>query len=161
MFCPNWIFDICASRTAKEFLEGEISLEGVAKKYSTYISEHYHEIQPATVQQTVEGILVFLSEIDANEMAVELLNDFCHFRLYFEKMGSPRKMKPLFGSLEDPAKTNEVAGEGVIKAFRAYVFALRSNAGLKAPVGWLLEEDQHIPKLAEVAGRKVSILDAL
>mgnify|MGYP007000169654 len=35
MFCPNWIFDICVSRTAKEFLEGEVSLEGVAKKYST------------------------------------------------------------------------------------------------------------------------------
>ena len=161
MFCPNWIFDICVSRTAKEFLESEVGLEGAAKKYSTFISEHYNEIQPATVQQTVEGVLLFLAEIEANEMAVELLNDFCHFRLYYEKIGIPRKMKPLFGSLEDPVKTNELAGEGVIKAFKAYVFALRSNTELKSPIGWTLEDEQHIPKLAALAGQKLSILDSL
>lgn len=161
MFCPNWIFDICVARTGKEFLEAELSLEGVAKKYANFISEHYNEIQPATIQQTVEGLLVFLAEMNANEMATELLNDFCHFRLYYEKIGAPRKMKPIFGSLEDPAKTNELGGEATIKSFKAFVFALRSNTSLKALVGWRLEDDAHVPLLAEVAGKQVSILDSL
>ena len=161
MFCPNWIFDICVARTAKEFLEAEISLEGVAKKYSNFLSENFSEIQIASIQQTVEGILVFLSEIEANEMAAEFLDDFCHFRLYYEKIGAPRKMKPIFGNLEDPVKVNDWGGEATIKSFKAFVFALRSNPSLKATLGWRLEDDTHVPLLAEVASKQVSILDSL
>jgi hypothetical protein len=104
---------------------------------------------------------MFLSEIEAGDMAAELLNDFCYFRLTQESVGKPRKMKPLFGALEDPIKTQDYSSESAGKAFRAYVFALRSNTVPKALPGWMLDTDENVPFLAEVAAKKLTLLDVL
>jgi len=90
-----------------------------------------------------------------------LLNDYCYYRLYNEGVGRPRKMKPLFGSLEDGVKAPEISGDVAGKNFRAYVFGLRSNTVPKAPAGWRLEDDEHAPKLAELAGTQLSLLDVI
>jgi hypothetical protein len=106
-------------------------------------------------------MLMFLAEIEAGDMAVEFLTDFTYYRLYTEAVGRPRKMKPLFGSLEDGVKEAQHHSDATGKAFRAYIFAQRSNTVPKAPAGWRLEDDEHVPKLAETAGRVLSVLDIL
>ena len=100
-------------------------------------------------------MLQFLSEIDAGELAVELLNDYVYFRLFFEGVGKPRKMKPMFGSLEDPVKPVEMLNRSR-KGVSSLCFALRSNTAPKAPAGWLLEDDVHLPKFNELVKKNVS-----
>jgi len=161
MHCPGWIFDIAVARTASEFLASEMSVEAFAGKYAAGLSESYNEVQAEAISQPAEAILQFLSEVDAGEMAVELLTDFCYYRLYNEGVGRPRKMKPLFGSIEDGVKTPEINSEAAAKAFRAYIFGQRSNTVPKAPAGWRLEDDEHAPKLAELAAKELSVLDII
>lgn len=162
MFCPNWVYDICVARTAIEFLSADdMPLDKLASKYASALSEKYSPITLDLLQGPAEAMLMFLSEIEAGEMAAELLNDFCYFRLFNEGAGKPRKMKPLFGALEDPVKTQEYTVETAAKAFRAYVFALRSNTVPKAPSGWMLEEETAVTFLPELAQVKLSILDIL
>ena len=43
-----------------------------------------------TISEAAENILQFLAEIEAGELAVELLTDFIHFRLMYEGVGKPR-----------------------------------------------------------------------
>ena len=161
MFCPNWIYDISVARAASEFLSSELSLEAFAKKYADGLSVSYSPITPEMIQAQAEEILVFLSEVEAGEMATELLNSFSFFRLNFESVGKPRKLKPLFGSIEDPVKVDEVTTGNTTKSFRAYVFALRSKTVPEALPGWKLEDDENVPILAELAGKQVSLLDAI
>jgi len=161
MHCPSWIFDIAVARTAAEFLASEMTVEAYANKYAEGLSESYNEISADVISGPAEAILLFLSEIEAGEMAYELLNDYCYYRLYNEGVGRPRKMKPLFGSLEDGVKAPEISGDVAGKNFRAYVFGLRSNTVPKAPAGWRLEDDEHAPKLAELAGTQLSLLDVI
>ena len=104
MHCPSFIYDMAVARSAAEFLGAELALETYAKKYAEGLSKHYSEIVFTSITEPAESMLQFLSEIEAGEMAVELLNDYVHFKLFFEGVGKPRKMKPLFGSLEDPVK---------------------------------------------------------
>ena len=78
-----------------------------------------------------------------------------------EAVGKPRKLNPLFGALEDGLKTPDINLEGTAKSFRAYVFALRSNTVPKAPLGWALENEENVPKLAELAARQLSVLDII
>ena len=106
-------------------------------------------------------MLQFLADIEAGENAVDLLHSFTYFRVYFEGPGRPRKTKPLFGSIEDPAKTKEWSKDAAPKAFRAFVFGLRSNTVPNAPVGWLLENEECTPLLAKLAGEKLSLIDIL
>ena len=161
MFCPNWIYDISVSRTASEFLGSELSLDAFAKKYAEGLSSAYSAISPEMIQAQAEEMLVFLSEVEAGEMATELLTSFSYFKLHFESVGRPRKLKPMFGSIEDPVKVDEVTAGNPTKAFRAYVFALRSKTVPEAPPGWKLEDEECIPNLAELASKQVSLLDAI
>lgn len=73
----------------------------------------------------------------------------------------PRKMKPMFGSIEDAAKQKEYSEELAKKAFRAYVFRLRSNPEDAAPSNWKLEDDEHTGSFGDLVRKQVSILDAL
>jgi hypothetical protein len=161
MYCPNWIYEISVARTALEFLSAEVTLDKMAAKYADALSEKYAPIPPELFEAQAEAMLLFLSEIEAGDTAAELLNDFCYFRLTQEGAGKPRKMKPLFGALEDPIKTQEYSAESAGKAFRAYVFALRSNTVPKALPGWMLETDENVPFLAELAAKKLTLLDVL
>ena len=49
-------------------------------------------------------VCFFLSDIEAERRATEMLRQYTHFRLYFEKVGVPRRMKTMFGSIEGPVK---------------------------------------------------------
>ena len=161
MHCPAWLFDIAVARVASEFLASEIELETFAKKYSEGLSELYSETPITMIAEPTMLLLQFLSEIEAGEMATELLDGYCYYRLMFESVSKPRRQKPLFGTLEDGAKVQEWSGEATFKGFKAYVFGLRSNTMPKAPMGWLLEECENIPKFAELAAKKLSILDVI
>ncbi len=161
MHCPAWIFDIAVARASGEFLASEMELEAFAKKYSEGLSAEYEIIPLEVIAETGMLMLQFLSEIEAGEIATELLDGFCYFRLMNEGVGRPRRQKPLFGGLEDSVKTAEINGEATVKGFKAYVFGLRSNTVPKAPPGWRLEDCDSVPKLAELAGKKVSLLDVL
>ena len=161
MHRPTFIYDICVGRTAAEFLHGDIGLDAFSKKYSGFMSEGCVEVAQDEVHEPAEAMLLFLSEIEAGEGAADLLHSFNYFRLYFDGVGRPRKMKPLFGTIEDPIKTRDWDKGTTPKAFRAFVFALRSQTVPTAPVGWLLENEESVPALAAAAAQKLTLLDML
>ena len=161
MYSPDFIYDISVARCAREFLSGELSLETFAGKYTQGLTELYSEVELQEIQEPAERLLQFLSEIEAGEGAVDLLDAFIHFRLFFEGIGRPRKMKPLFGVLDDAVKVKVWSPDGVVKAFRAYTFGLRSNTAPKMPAGWELEYTEYTPKFMTLVEKKMSVLDIL
>ena len=164
MYCPGWIFDVAVSRCMIEFLSADMNLEAFASKYADGLAEKYEPINEDVFIGAATELLAFLSEIEAGDQAVDLLIDYSYSRIYVEfNSGSakPRKLKPMFGSVEDPLKKAEADPIGMVKSFRAYVFALRSGTVQKAPAGWKIEdENENLPFLSELAGRSTSILDA-
>ena len=161
MHCPSFIFEMSAGRVALEFLEGELGLEAFSAKYAAALGERYAEIDQDSLHQTSESMMQFLSEIEAGENATNLLNGYVYYRLYFEGPNRPRKLKPMFGTVEDPAKAKEWSADGAAKGFRAYVFGLRSNTVPHTPVGWKLEDEESVPYMAELAASKLSMIDIL
>ena len=161
MYCPEFIYDIAVSRCASEFLSSELSLDTFAEKYAQGLTELYSEVELSEVQDPAEQFLQFLAEINAGEGAVDLLNAFAHFRLFFEGIGRSRKMKPLFGTLEDAVKVKNWSPDAAVKSFRAYTFGLRSNTAPKMPAGWDLEDTSYTPNFIMLVQKKISVLDIL
>lgn len=162
MHRPPFIFDICVARISFEFLQGDLALEAFAKKYADMLSDGGAPVQQHSIQAPAEAMLMFLNEVEAGDSAADLLNGFAYFRLYFDGVGRPRKMKPMFGTIEDHLKTNAWTEESSTKAFKAFVFALRSATVPQAPSGWLLEsETEFVPVLASAAAKKLTVLDIL
>ena len=56
--------------------------------------------------ENAEGLLQFLSEIDAGEDAAEILNILTYYKFHFESANVKRK-QPF--CIEDPVKTDEIA----------------------------------------------------
>ena len=161
MYCPAWMYDIASARVAFEFLHSEMPLESFAAKYSQGFSVNYSDVPEESLLGAAQGMLEFLAEIEAGENAALLLSNFTYYRLYFSGVAMPRKMKPMFGSIEDSQKQKEYSEQLAIKAFRAYIFRLRSNPEDAAPSGWKLEDDEHIVAFGDLVRKQVSILDAL
>ena len=81
-YCPRWLFNLCASMTAYEFIIGDMPIKSYAKKYSGGLSEHYGEIKHEEIENTAEVMLRFLVDINA-ENSDELLNAFVYFNLKY------------------------------------------------------------------------------
>ena len=161
MYCPAWMYDIAASRVASEFLHSEMPLESFAAKYAQGLSETYSDVPAESLTGAAQGMLEFLSEIEAGDSAAILLSHFAYFRLYYSNVGVPRKMKSMFGSIEAPVKQKEYSEDAVKKAFRAHVFRLRNNPADVPPSEWKLEDDEHREQFGDLVRKQVSILDAL
>ena len=161
MICPSWIYDISVARVASESLSAELPIEAFGTKYANGLTDKYSDVTVEELVESAQLILEFLSEVEAGESAVNIINEFCFFRLYFVKVGVPRKMKSMFGSIEDPAKQKEYSGQLMIKAFRTHTFNVRGNPELAAPPGWKLEEDENLADFGELIRKQASLLDSL
>ena len=142
-------------------MSSEMPIETFAKKYASGLSESFAEVPWELILAAATPCLEFLSEVEAGERAAEFLNDYVYDEIYFERVNVPRKMKPLFGTIEDSTKSMEYTAEGVLVSFRAFVYRMRSNTSSPTPAGWDPAVDANIPKLAELVRRETSILDAL
>ena len=158
-FCPEWIFSACCSLTAKEFLSSENSLNSISRKFSDGLSEKYNEIKFEEITACAEEMLQFLSDLEANEDAVNYIDRYLYRRICFKSTGAERKISGMFSSELDPVKTNDYSVKNVTKVFRATVFALRNNTVTDMPPGWTYEDVEGLDWVKDLFNKPTNILD--
>ena len=158
-FCPEWIFGVCSASTAKEFLSSENSLNSISRKYSEGLSEKFNEIKYEEITACAEEILQFLSDLEANEDAVNYIDSYIYRRMCFKSSGAERKISGMFSSELDPVKTNDYSGKNVVKVFRATIFAIRNNTLSDKPPGWSFEDVENLDWLKELLNKPTDLLD--
>lgn len=158
-YCPDWVFEACLARAAQDFLTLELPIVAICKKYSSGLSENYSEVRVEELSAGSEEIVRFLAEVEAGDAAADMLRGFSFYRIKFEGLNKPRKLKSMFSSALDPVKEKKYSAEETLKKFKAYVFALRSQSAPTAPAGWKIEDEEDLDHVAEVAKRSVNILD--
>ena len=159
-YCPSWLFNLCVSRTAYDFITSDLPIKAYAAKYASGLSEHYAEIKTEEIEQEAEIVLRFLVDINSEE-SDQLLNNFVFFCLKYVQHGSKRKLKGLFGSALDPTKEKEYNEKITLKNFKAYVFGLRSGISEKPSPGWNIIEEEGIEFLIELVKKEANIADAV
>ena len=151
-YCPKWVFEAACGHAVSEYLSRQIDLNTVSSGYASVLSSFYQTISPAEVASVIEQILRFLDDLDAGESAAPLAIGFCYNKISFEQSNKPRKLRGLLGSADDPVKSREHSAEAAVKAFKAYVYALRNDVAELAPSIWKLsdvEESAVFQKLAK------------
>ena len=158
-FCPEWIFSVCCASTAKEFLSSDNSLDSISRKFSNGLSEKYNEIKYEEISLCAEEILQFLSDLEANEEAVNYIDSFVFRKICFKSSGADRKISGMFSSELDPVKTNEYSGKNIAKTFRATIFAIRNHTLSDKPPGWSYDDVENLDWLKDLLNKPVDILD--
>ena len=156
-FCKEWIFSVCSAETARDFLSSNNSINSIAQKFSSVLSEKYNEVRCEEIVDVAEKILQFLSEVNAGELAVSYLNDYIHYRVNYESTGSERKLSGIFSSAFDGDKLKDYNSEVILKIFKATIYSLRNDNIPKATPGWLITDTEDIDWLGEVFEQKIDI----
>ena len=154
-FCPEWVYALCCAKTASDFLSSNSPLSAIAKKFANKLSEHYDEIKFQEIVDSAEKILQFLSEINASEEAVNMLNDFIYVRSSLNSNGSPKKIQSVFSSEFNSTKLKEYGQDKTNKVFKASIFSIRNDVLPKAPPGWTINDVPDIDWLGQVFEEEV------
>ena len=160
-FCPKWLYESACAGAGSEYLSRQIDLRTVASGYASVLSEFYGPISAEDIASVIEGMLRFLDELNAGDSAAPLMTGFCHYRITFEQPNKPRKMKGLFGAADEPVKKKEYSPDGAVKAFKAYVYALRNEVIEVAPTGWKISDVEGSDVIEKLANQSLSPLDFL
>ena len=114
------------------------------------------------ISKPAEACIRFMAELKGAEFeAHERANNFIHYRLKFNGLKGPRKLKSLLGSAFDGTKEKKYNEDTMIKDFKAYCFSLRSGAVPKAPSGWSIKNEPDLDFYADIIGKDFSLDDLL
>ena len=160
-FCPNWIMSVVTAHSAMDFLSGSSSLINISKKYANGLSEHYDTVNPSTIESIAEEKLRILSEIEAAESAVIILNAFVYRRLKYHPDNRPRRLSGLFSSEFSGTRTPTESQKDLCKGFKAFIFSIRSNIYNYAPESWSIIEEPEAGWLGELVAEPSSIFDSI
>mgnify|MGYP001192070787 FL=1 len=151
---------IVTAHSAMDFLTASSGLDAISSKYSRGLSEQYDLIHPGIIESVAEGKLRTLAEIEAAENAVTILNAYI-FRVYkYYPDNRPRKMTGLFTSEFKGSRTPIPEHQELTKAFKAFIFSIRSNVYNYAPSGWSIIEEPEVGWLGELVAEPSSIFDS-
>lgn len=161
-YCPNWLYEVSVGQTVYEFIVKEYSIEMIAKKFSDGLGKFYNPIPFEEISKPAEECLRFMVEIKGSEFeAHERANHFVHYRLKFDGLKGPRKLKGLFGSAFDGDKAKKYNEQVMIKDFKAFCFALRSGTVPLAPSGWTITNEKDLEFYGNILTKDFSIDDLL
>ena len=100
-YCPQWVYSACIGLIIKDFIEKDIPLDLLSRKYGKELSEKYDEINPIQMAAISEDIVRILAEIEAGQEAVNYIRGFVYFTVNFESIGKARSKKLLLGEVAD------------------------------------------------------------
>ncbi len=144
-----------------DFLTGSSTLLAIGNKYSRGLSEHYEPVNPQLIAGIAEEKLRTLSEIEAAENAVIILNAYIYRRFKFHRDNRPRKISGIFTSEFSGSRKTVEDQKELCKAFKAFIFSIRSNVYNYAPTGWSIVEEPESTWLGELVAEPSSIFDSL
>ena len=112
------------------------------------------------IESIAEQKLRILSEIEAAENAVIILNAYVFRRYKFHPDNKPRRISGIFTSEFDGTKVPLLEEQEVCKGFKAFIFSIRSNVYNYAPSSWTIIEEPEVGWLGELVAEPSSIFDS-
>ena len=150
-YCPDWVFDATVSEVAMQFLLRDYPLSQIAQKHAQGLSKLYLPIEITELLSGAELLLSFLSEINANEEAVNHLSGFSYFRVNYKSNKVRRKLNSSLFAVDAGSNLRDYNVTKTLKAFRAYVHAIRADVDMPANYGWSLSLVHELPHIAAIS----------
>ena len=160
VYCPQWVYAACVGLTARDFLVKDIPIDLMARRYSKALLEKYDEVNPIEISSIAEDIIRILAEVEAGSDASKYLEGFIYYTIYYDN-GKLRNRKPLLGSIFDGERDRFYEEKDIVKMFKSYMYALRSDLSKPAPTGWKIDDEEDIDFLRDMATEEFTIFDAI
>ena len=157
--CPTWVVYSCSSHAAMEFLQTDVGLNAICKKYSEGFKGKYAPIPPEVFYSFSNEYLQFLSQVDEDD-AVAVLRDYAFFLINQSSVTTPRKRKGLMGGYSwlDPTEIAIYDTEDAKRHFQSFVVSRRSGRTKRAPAGWKPADEEGFDPVAKIMAEEIDPL---
>ena len=78
-FCPQWVLSASIGLVIKNFIEKDVPLDLLSRKYAQELQKNYDEVNPFQIATIAEDIIRILAEIDAGSDSINYINGYIYF----------------------------------------------------------------------------------
>ncbi len=156
-FCPNWLFKIIISQTVYDYIVRDIALFISAKKFISFFSEYYDELDSDEIQTTAAAFIQFLGEVKAKDPFM-LLN---HFKYSIITDVKPNTKGIFKKDAYDSESKKKYSPHEAVKDFKVFSYSCRSGLTRKAPLGWELQNENELGLISDAINKEFSIDDMI
>jgi len=147
---PQFVFDMAAAQTARNFLSGTAPAEEVAERMAAGFEALYDTGQLADdLIKAVERLLVFIESVNISDVDL-LLHSFIYYTANFENLRTPRNKRPLFGGLLKPRPRDAARSQNAAKNFSTYAFGIGQGKAPLKPEEWTPESEEEMESIMTI-----------
>ena len=146
-YCPTWIIDCIIAEASIDFIELEVGLEFVSKKYTEGIINIYED-----VKRMVE--LCVSEEINENSNIV--LSQFSYYKFYFVNKNTQRNFSTLFSNPFFSKVPRFITEEDTLKNFYSFLKIYKKLKFVHYKEGWCLKIQEENEDLKNLASQPLS-----
>ena len=95
-YCPTWIIDCIIAEASIDFIELEVGLEFVSKKYTEGIRNIYEDVENVNIYEGVKRMVELCVSEEINENSNIVLSKFSYYKFYFVNKKFSFKIVRLF-----------------------------------------------------------------
>ena len=97
-YCPTWIIDCIIAEASIDFIELEVGLEFVSKKYTEGIRNIYEDVENVNIYDGVKRIVEICVNEGINQNSNLILSQFSYYKFYFVNKNTQRNFSTLFSN---------------------------------------------------------------
>ena len=146
-YCPTWVIDCIIAEASIDFIELEVGLEFVSKKYTEGIINIYED-----VKRMVE---LCVSE-EMNENSNIILSQFSYYKFYFVNKNTQRNFSTLFSNPFFSKVPRFITEEDTLKNFYSFLKIYKKLKFVHYKEGWCLKTQEENEDLKNLASQPLS-----
>tara|TARA_B100000902_G_C26678561_1_gene606657 strand:+ start:26 stop:523 length:498 start_codon:yes stop_codon:yes gene_type:complete len=156
-YCPNWLFKIIISLTVYDYIVRDIAIFISARKFISFFSDHYDELNAEEIEGTAIAFIEFLGEVKTKDPFL-LLNHFTYSIIMDVK---PNQKGIFKKDPYDNDKEKQYTPHDVVKDFKVFSYSCRSGLTKQAPQGWDIRNEKDLGLITNAIHKEFSIDDMI
>ncbi len=155
-YCPTWIIDCIIAEASIDFIELEVGLEFISKKYTEGIRNIYEDVENVNIYEGVKRIVEFCVSEEINQNSNIILSQFSYYKFYFVNKNTPRNFSTLFSNPFFSKMPRFLTEEDTIKNFYSFLKIYKKFKFVHYKEGWCLKKQEVYEDLKNLACQPLS-----
>ena len=138
-YCPIWIIDCIIAEASIDFIELEVGLEFISKKYTEGIRNIYDDVENVNIYEGVKRIVEICVNEGINQNSNLILSQFSYYKFYFVNKNTQRNFSSLFSKPFFSKVPRFLTEEDTIKNFYSFIKIYKKFKFVHYKDGWSLK----------------------
>ena len=152
-YCPTWIIDCIIAEACLDFIQLEIGIEFISKKYKDGVKNLYEDVDNVNIYEGVKRVVELCISNEINQNSNLILSQFSYYKFYFVDQKTQRNFSSLFSNPFESKMPRFLTEEDTIKNFYSFLKIYKNLKFVHYQEGWSLktqEENEDLKNLASL-----------